>query len=74
MEDSLVFEVDLVFVGVVKKFKVMKWGLLKGFEWVNVFNLEFGVFMLVGDEVIVDIRVVGMNFKDIFIVMGVIDG
>ncbi|CAP62086.1 uncharacterized protein PODANS_5_380 [Podospora anserina S mat+] len=74
VEDSLALEADSASAGVAKKLKVTKRGSLKGLEWVNVPNSEFGASTLVGDEVIVDTRAAGMNFKDILTAMGVIDG
>ncbi|KAK0732344.1 hypothetical protein B0T21DRAFT_412523 [Apiosordaria backusii] len=74
VEDSLALKADSDSAGLAKKLKVTKRGSLKGLEWVNVPNSELDASQLVDDEVIVDTRAAGMNFKDILTAMGVIDG
>ncbi|VUC25932.1 unnamed protein product [Clonostachys rosea] len=52
-----------------KALEIGKRGSLKSLQWVDRPEIQ-----LEGDEVAVQVRAVGMNFKDILIAMGVVDG
>ncbi|KAI1828708.1 hypothetical protein F4861DRAFT_535124 [Xylaria intraflava] len=53
-----------------KRLEIGKRGSLKSLQWVERPLLD----NLTGDEVYVDIRAVGMNFKDTLIAMGIVNG
>ncbi|KAI9820043.1 MAG: Type I Iterative PKS [Pycnora praestabilis] len=55
--------------GLPKRLEIGKRGLLKTLQWVQQPRKN-----LVGDEVQIEIRAVGMNFKDVLIAMGIVDG
>lgn len=52
-----------------KALEIGKRGSLKSLQWVDRPEIK-----LEGDEIAVQVRAVGMNFKDILIAMGVVDG